>query len=175
MSRISHNFFGKMCKNCAHCKINDNLLLDSGLCLKPHQWLIISTQEKKFSAQTRWSVSISSWSIALRHLTQRKKYYGFWLLGAKSFPQVYYMNDFAALISSRKYTLGRRLFVDIKKFLIKPPVFWVWRTTYIVQSDQMHINWLFLQTDSFPTTFWAINPFAKHCSSWSLSIWQFAT
>ena len=40
--------FWKMCKNCVHCKINDNLLLDSGLCLKPHQWVTPSTQEKEF-------------------------------------------------------------------------------------------------------------------------------
>ena len=30
---------------------------------------------------------------------------GFWLPGARSFPTVYYMNDFAAIISSRYYTL----------------------------------------------------------------------
>ena len=26
-----------MCKNSAHCKINDDLLLNSGLCVKPYQ------------------------------------------------------------------------------------------------------------------------------------------
>ena len=40
--------FRKMCKKCVHCKINDNILFDSGLCLKPHKWLTTSTQEKEF-------------------------------------------------------------------------------------------------------------------------------
>ena len=34
-----------------------------------------------------------------------KKCDGFWLLSAKNFPTVYYMNDFAAIIFSRYYTL----------------------------------------------------------------------
>ena len=47
-SNFSKGKFLKMCKNCVHCKINDNLLLDSGLRLKPHQWVTPNTQEKEF-------------------------------------------------------------------------------------------------------------------------------
>ena len=58
------------------------------------------------TAQIRWSVSIILWSVALRHLTRRKKCDGYWLPGAKSFRTVYYMNDFAAIISRGYYTLN---------------------------------------------------------------------
>ena len=57
------------------------------------------------TAQTRWCVSILLWSIAARHLTRRKICDGFWLPGTKSFPMVYNMYDFAAIISSCYYTL----------------------------------------------------------------------
>ena len=53
-----------MCKNCAHCKINDNLLLDSGLCLKPHQVLKGKNFDFIFirsenTAEARWSKHVS--------------------------------------------------------------------------------------------------------------------
>ena len=62
----------------------------------------------EITAQTRWSVSI----VALHHLPQRKQCDSFWLLGAKSFPTVYYMLDFAAIISSCHYTYTKQ---DINK------------------------------------------------------------
>ena len=44
----------------------------------------------------------------------------FWLPDAKSFPTVYYMNDFAAIISSRYYTLS--LYYQLKYQKSKTPV-----------------------------------------------------
>ena len=58
------------------------------------------------TTQSRWSVTILMWSITSRHLTWRKNCDGFWLSGGKSFPTVFYMNDFEAIISSRRYTLA---------------------------------------------------------------------
>ena len=49
--------FWKMCENCAHRKINDKLLLDSGLCLKIHQWVIPSNQEKEIFFYLLWRYS----------------------------------------------------------------------------------------------------------------------
>ena len=40
-------------------------------------------------------------------MTRRKKCDDFWLPGAESFPMVYIMNDFAAIIFRRYYTLRR--------------------------------------------------------------------
>ena len=90
--------FWKMCENCAHRKINDKLLLDSGLCLKIHQWVIPSNQEKEIfficsedTAQTGCSRSIFMWSLASFYLTWRKICDGFRLfwLGAKSFQTIH--------------------------------------------------------------------------------------
>ena len=43
--------------------------------------------------------------MASRHMKRRKKRDDFWLPGAESFPMVYIMNDFAAIIFRRYYTL----------------------------------------------------------------------
>ena len=105
--------FWKMCKNCVHCKIYDNLLPDSGLRLKPHQWVTPSTQENKFwfYLYLLWSYRSSKVkrvnflrSISLRHLTLRKKCDGFLPPGTKSCPTVHNMNEFAARISSHYYS-----------------------------------------------------------------------
>ena len=104
--------FWKMCKNCVHCKIYDNLIPDSGLRLKPQQWVTPSTQENKF-----WIFLYLLWRyrsskvkrvnflqfISLRHLTLCKKCDGFSFSppGTKSCPMVHNMNEFAARISSR--------------------------------------------------------------------------
>ena len=42
---------------------------------------------------------------SVAHLTQRKKCDDFWLTGVNSFQTIYNMNDFAAIIFSRYYTL----------------------------------------------------------------------
>ena len=77
------------------------------LCLKPHQWVISSTLGKNFgfificsevTAQASWRVSISLWSIELRHLTRRKRCGGFWLPDAKSLLTLYFISDFKSLI-----------------------------------------------------------------------------
>ena len=47
-SKFSIGKFLKNVQNCAHRKINDNLLVDSGLCLELHQWVTQSTREKEF-------------------------------------------------------------------------------------------------------------------------------
>ena len=60
----------------------------------------------KVTAQTKRRVLILLWPIALRHLTRRKKCDDCWLPGAESFPMVYNMNDFAAIIFRRYYTLS---------------------------------------------------------------------
>ena len=57
------------------------------------------------TAQTSWRGSSLFQSIASRYMTQRKKCDDFWLPGAKSFPIVYIMNDFASIIFRRYYTL----------------------------------------------------------------------
>ena len=122
-----------MCKNCTHCKINDNFHHYSGLCLKPHQRVTPSTQEKEFLfylyllwsySSTRWSVTILLWSIALRHLTWLKKCDGFWLPGAKSFLTVYYMNDFAAIISGRYHTLNHFILSIVLVVFLKQSIYY---------------------------------------------------
>ena len=51
-------------------------------------------------------MSILLCCIALRRMTRHKKGDDFWLSGAESFPTVYNMNDFAAIISSLDFSLG---------------------------------------------------------------------
>ena len=58
------------------------------------------------TAQIRWRVFNFLWSIALRHLTRRKKCDCFWLPGTESFPMVYDIIDFLTIIFSRYYTLS---------------------------------------------------------------------
>ena len=57
------------------------------------------------TAQTRLRMPITLWPMTSRHLMRRKKCDDFLLLCSESFPTIYKINDFAAIISSRYYTL----------------------------------------------------------------------
>ena len=100
-------FFLKMCKSCVYCIINVNLLLDNVLCHKPHQWVTPSTHEKEFwfYLNLLWSYS----SNKMKHVNFMVVHCVKWrdamdhnklFPGAKSFPTVFYMSDFAATIFS---------------------------------------------------------------------------
>ena len=113
--RSNFPFFLKMCKNCTHCKISDNLLLDSGMCLKPHQRVTPCTKEKEFwfYLHLLWSYSsnkVKRVNFVVIHsvapVDTMQKCDGFWLPGAKRFQTVYYINGFAAIIFSRYYTIN---------------------------------------------------------------------
>ena len=60
----------------------------------------------KVRTQTGGRVSILLWSVKLRHLTGRTNDDDFCLPDAESFPKVYNMNDLAAIIFRRYYTLS---------------------------------------------------------------------
>ena len=72
----------------------------------PEERILLIFICSKVTAQTTQRVLILLWPITLRHLTRRKKCDDFWLPGAESFPMVYNMNDFAAIIFRRYYTLS---------------------------------------------------------------------
>ena len=57
------------------------------------------------TAQTRLRMPIKLWPMTSRHLTRHNICDDFWLPSSESFPTIYNMNDFAAIIFSRYYTL----------------------------------------------------------------------
>ena len=106
---LNGQFFAK-CAKIVRIAINaEKFRVDSWLCLKSQEWVTSSTQKKEFcsevTAQTTRRVFNLLWPIALRHLTRRKKCDDFWLPSAESFPMVYNMDDFAAIIFRRYCTL----------------------------------------------------------------------
>ena len=62
--------------------------------------LVLISLYTEVAAHTRRTVSILLCSIASRRMTRHKKFDDFRLSGAESFPTVYNMNDFAAIIFS---------------------------------------------------------------------------
>ena len=99
----------------------------------------------KVTAQTRWIVSILLWSIASRHITQQKKCNDFWLFGAKSFPTVYVMNDFAATVFSRYYTLKYLtvwMFMNMIYLHVVSKGHWkVWDSDFVTLDIILNVWW----------------------------------
>ena len=68
------------------------------------------------TVQTSWRVSSLFWFIVSHHMMRRKKSNDFWLFCAESFPVVYNINDFVAIIFRRYYTL-----TDVNRWLTRSP------------------------------------------------------
>ena len=76
-----------------------------------------------------------------RHLTRRKKCDDFWLPSTESFPTIYNMNDLAAIIFSRYYTLSVSHSYHLG--LLSPIIFWLF-TVCVYSSMVTAICYMFL-------------------------------
>ena len=89
-----------MRKNCVHCNIDENFIFDSWLSLKSQESETPSTQKKEFCFYLHLFTSYDSNKV--------KSVNCIVVLTADSFPavHVYNMNDFAAIIFRRYFTLN---------------------------------------------------------------------